>query len=65
MKDEQILHLGAEVWPLRDVLALRVGLQDMDFSAGLGIRAGSFGLDYALQMHTLGLTHRASINLLF
>lgn len=65
MKDKQILHLGAEAWPLRDVLALRVGLQNTDFSAGLGVRAGSFGLDYALQTHTLGLTHRASINLLF
>jgi len=31
MSDRQILHLGAEVWLVRDVLALRSGLQNTDF----------------------------------
>jgi len=65
MSERQVLHLGAEVWLVKDVLALRSGLQNTDFSAGLGLCIGSFCLDYALQTHTLGLTHRASINLLF
>ncbi len=65
MSDRQVLHLGAELWPVKDIIALRGGLQDKNFSAGLGLRMGSLSLDYALQSHTLGLTHRASINVFF
>lgn len=65
MSERQVLHLGAELWPVKDVLALRGGLQNKELSAGLGLRMGTLSLDYALQTHTLGLTHRASVNVFF
>jgi len=65
MGDSQALHLGGELWLVKNVLAVRGGFYNQNPSAGLGIRLGPICVDYALQMHSLGETHRGSIILMF
>jgi len=61
---------GAEWW-LTPRFAVRAGVAgfgaDNGISAtgGLSARFGVFGLDYAAQTHTLGLTHRMSVSFAF
>jgi hypothetical protein len=53
-------HPGLEYW-LERKLALRVGLDARNFSAGAGIRIRKFGLDYAYLDHAdLDSSHRVS-----
>ena len=62
------MHYGAE-YVLGDVLSLRVGLQEQNFTAGAGLHVGflrgesslSFLVDYAFLSHELGNTHRISV----
>ncbi len=51
---------------LNNNFALRLGKSRQDeITGGLGITFGGFSLDYALGMHYLGLSHRASFNFRF
>ena len=61
------MHYGAE-YVLGDVLALRAGIKDRDFTAGAGLHVAfkgkstiSFLIDYAFLSHELGNTHRISL----
>lgn len=61
------MHYGAE-YVLGDVLSLRAGLKDRDFTAGAGLHIAfkgksylSFLIDYAFLSHELGNTHRISL----
>ncbi|MDI6703558.1 MAG: PorV/PorQ family protein [bacterium] len=55
------LHTGIEVWQFNQRLALRAGLDDLDYTGGLGFRFEPFGFDYALINKDLGLSHRISL----
>jgi hypothetical protein len=53
-------HPGVEYW-LERKLALRVGMEARNFSAGAGVRIKKFGLDYAYLDHRdLDASHRVS-----
>ena len=62
------MHYGME-YVLSDVLSLRVGVQERDFTAGVGLHVAfargessfSFLVDYAFLSHELGNTHRISL----
>ncbi len=62
------MHYGME-YVLGEVLSLRVGLQERDFTAGAGLHIAftrgksslSFLVDYAFLSHELGNTHRISL----
>ena len=62
------MHYGIE-YVLSDVLALRVGVQERDLTAGAGLNVAfargestlSFLVDYAFLSHELGNTHRISL----
>ncbi len=55
-------HVGVE-YDYNQKLDLRVGLNDGNFSAGVGIRIWILNIDYAYIGHDLGNTHRISLNL--
>jgi len=58
-------HYGAEWWLVR-TLALRLGLDDGELSAGCGLRVTTFQVDYAFIGHDdLGNTHRISTSVQF
>lgn len=64
-KYETANHYGAEWW-LMNVLALRVGSDDGNFSAGCGLKISTFQVDYAFVGHNdLGSTHRISTSVQF
>ena len=55
------LHLGAE-YRLKNLLALRLGLDTGRFAAGIGIKLPKLNIDYAFLSHQdLGDTHRISV----
>jgi len=62
------MHYGLE-YMLADLLSLRAGLEDSDFTAGAGLNIGfkgakseiNFLIDYAFLSHELGNTHRISL----
>jgi hypothetical protein len=62
------MHYGME-YILSEVLALRVGAQEKDLTAGAGLNIAfargestlSFLIDYAFLSHELGNTHRVSL----
>jgi hypothetical protein len=61
------MHYGTE-YVLGDVLSLRAGVKDRDFTAGAGLHVAfkgkstlSFLVDYAFLSHELGNTHRISM----
>jgi tetratricopeptide (TPR) repeat protein len=65
------IYTGAE-WQIRDVIALRTGLNDTEVTAGVGFKFDEWSLDYAFGMQqavggvdALGNTHRLGFNLLF
>jgi len=65
------LSLGTE-WRVSGPLALRVGANDREFTAGMGVSAGDAGIDYAFGMphadvarDELGDNHRISFHLRF
>ncbi len=56
------LHYGAEYWLYR-MLALRIGAEQKNLTAGAGIRLGFFTIDYAFAGFDLGNSHRSSVTL--
>jgi hypothetical protein len=58
-KYETIHHFGFE-YLYRDRLAIRFGLDDADFTAGIGLQVLIFNFDYAFKGHELGGSHRIS-----
>jgi hypothetical protein len=63
-KYESFHHLGFE-YLYRDRLAIRFGLDDSDFTAGIGIQVLIFNFDYAYKGHELGGSHRISTAIRF
>lgn len=64
-------HIGGE-WTYNKTLALRVGLNESEVSAGLGIQIGRLGLDYAFGFQDavggvsdLGSSHRFGFHFVF
>ncbi len=53
-------HLGTE-FVYDQLLAVRVGLNQGDFTTGAGVYIWKFKVDYAYQSHVLGNTHRVSL----
>ena len=51
--------LGGEIC-IRNILSLRVGIQNKDFTAGAGLKIFSFRVDYAFVSYDLGNSHRIS-----
>jgi hypothetical protein len=45
----------------RSLFAVRIGMNDRDFTTGAGIYFWKFKIDYAYQSHDLGNSHRVSI----
>ena len=58
------LHVGGEVG-IHDVLALRLGAADGDFTAGLGLTWRSLGVDYQYEQNPLGDIHRFGLTVRF
>jgi hypothetical protein len=52
-------HLGGEI-NFRDILFLRSGIQNSDFTAGAGFKIYRLQLDYAFVSYELGNSHRIS-----
>jgi len=62
---QQAYSIGIES-RLNNHFALRLGKsRQEEITAGMGISLGGFSLDYAMGMHYLGLSHRASFNFRF
>lgn len=57
-------HFGAE-FNYDNFLFLRSGIFDKDFSAGIGIKYKSYGLDYAFITNNLGNSHRVGLTFQF
>ena len=60
----KVHHLGFEYW-YHERLALRFGLDNQQFTAGVGIRVAIFNFDYAYKGHELGGSHRISTSIRF
>lgn len=58
------VHLGTEYW-LVPQLALRLGVDRGNLTAGAGFSIRQFKLDYAIMSHDLGLSHRLSFGMEF
>jgi hypothetical protein len=58
-KYDSIHHLGVE-YIYHDRLAIRFGLDDSEFTAGVGLKILIFNFDYAYRGHDLGGSHRIS-----
>ncbi|GAB4336992.1 MAG: hypothetical protein Kow0037_19090 [Calditrichia bacterium] len=61
---DYVHHMGIE-YVYYERLAVRFGLNDQQFTAGLGIRFLFFSFDYAYQGHELGSSHRISTSVRF
>ena len=53
-------HMGGE-FLYNSLLAVRIGVNDKDFTTGAGIYFWKFKIDYAYQSHDLGNSHRVSL----
>ncbi len=60
--DDMIFHIGAEYWVVPQ-LALRIGANDGDLTAGIGLSglAGGWQFDYAYNDGDVGDTHKISV----
>jgi hypothetical protein len=58
-KYDGLHHLGVE-YIYHDRLAMRFGVDDSEFTAGVGIKILIFNFDYAYRGHDLGGSHRIS-----
>ncbi len=58
------MHFGFE-FTYKKFLALRLGSNDGNFTAGAGLAYWGIGVDYAFQLHDLGNLHRVGITLGF
>ncbi len=56
---ENTHHVGTE-YIYNNRLAIRFGLDEAKFAAGVGIRISLFHFDYAYKGHELGGSHRVS-----
>lgn len=54
------LHIGSE-YHFSELSALRMGLNDGEFTVGVGVKFGNYSLDYAYFGDDLGDTHRVSL----
>jgi hypothetical protein len=63
-KYNNIHHIGIE-YNYHDRLAIRFGLRNKQFNAGIGIRVLIFNIDYAYRGHELGNSHRISTSIKF
>ncbi len=63
-KYESFHHIGAE-YLYHDRLAIRFGLDDQQFTAGIGLLVMFFNVDYAFKGHELGGSHRISTAIRF
>jgi hypothetical protein len=61
---ETFHHFGFE-YLYRDRLAIRFGMDDADFTAGIGLQVLIFNFDYAYKGHELGGSHRISTAIRF
>jgi hypothetical protein len=61
---DKVHHLGFEYW-YHERLALRFGLDNQQFTAGVGIKVAIFNFDYAFKGHELGGSHRISTSIRF
>lgn len=61
---EKTNHFGIE-YVYYERLAIRFGLDDQQFTAGIGIKVLFFNFDYAYKGHELGGTHRISTSIKF
>jgi len=57
-------HGGVEFWALH-YMAVRLGMDGEEFTAGLGLKYRDYGIDYAFATHSLGPSHRFSATLRF
>ena len=55
---------GIEYKPLENI-SLRCGINYKEITAGCGYKTNDFDIDYCVGFHTLGITHRVSLNLRF
>jgi hypothetical protein len=55
-----IFREGIEFWLSKDI-AIRIGMNGENFTAGAGLRIGKLSLDYAYMSHDLGNSHRVSL----
>lgn len=63
-KYDSIHHFGLE-YIYRELLAVRFGLDDQQFTAGIGLKVFIFNVDYAFKGHELGGSHRISAAIRF
>lgn len=63
-KYDAVQHIGVE-YVYYDRLALRFGLDDQQFTAGIGVKLSIFNFDYAFRGHELGGSHRISTSVRF
>jgi len=63
-KYDSIHHFGFE-YQYRDRLAVRFGLDQSQFTAGIGLQILIFTFDYAFKGHELGGSHRISTSIRF
>lgn len=60
-----VFHAGGEYW-IQPGLALRLGVDDKAGTGGFGVRfAPRYQLDYAVENHPLGMTHRVGVSYRF
>lgn len=57
-----IFREGIEFWLSKDI-AIRIGMNGENFTAGAGLKIGKLSLDYAYMSHDLGNSHRISLGL--
>jgi hypothetical protein len=61
---EKVSHFGIE-YVYYDRLAIRFGLDNQQFAAGIGMKVLFFNFDYAFKGHELGGSHRLSTSIRF
>jgi len=57
-----IFREGIEFWLSKDI-AIRIGMNGENLTAGAGLKIGKLSLDYAYMSHDLGNSHRISLGL--
>jgi len=57
-------HFGMEYWALKN-LSIRAGMDQQEKTFGFGMNWRNLGIDYAMAMHELGLSHRMSASVRF
>ncbi len=63
-KKELKFRMGLEAFPIQD-LALRAGIDESEYTFGIGYFLKPVKVDYSIAMQELGLAHRVSVTLLY